>query len=231
MLARVLEPEVMDTEAEARDYDAMDHSRVNALFCEDLLAVTTASPVLDVGTGTAQIPIELCRRAPDAKVVAIDLAEHMLSLGRANVASAGLSARIELRRVDAKLTQLAGGSFPTVMSNSIVHHIPEPSVVLAEMWRLVAPGGWLFVRDLSRPSDERTLDALVTRYAGEPPPDPAGAAAFLHQRDLFRASLHAALTADEIADLVAPLGVRRDAVSMTSDRHWTLIAQKGPSEG
>lgn len=230
MLPRVLEPEVMDTAAEARDYDAMDHAAVNARFCEDLLAVTTASPVLDVGTGTAQIPIELCRRALDAHVVAIDLAEHMLSLGRQNVARAGLTSRIELRRVDAKLTQLDGGSFPTVMSNSIVHHIPEPSVVLAEMWRLVAPGGWLFVRDLSRPDDEGTLDALVARYAGEPPSDPAAAASFAHQRELFRASLHAALTAAEVADLVAPLGVPRAAVTMTSDRHWTLVARKGPSE-
>ena len=43
-LPRVLEPEVMDTEEEASDYDAMDHGGVNARFCEDLLA-------LDVPTG------------------------------------------------------------------------------------------------------------------------------------------------------------------------------------
>ena len=37
-LARTLETEVMDTEEEARDYDAMDHREVNARFCADLLA-------------------------------------------------------------------------------------------------------------------------------------------------------------------------------------------------
>ena len=38
MLARVLEPEVMDTEEEAADYDAMDHAVVNDAFCTDFLA-------------------------------------------------------------------------------------------------------------------------------------------------------------------------------------------------
>ena len=38
MLDRILEPEVMDTAEEARDYDSMDHSTVNDLFASDFLA-------------------------------------------------------------------------------------------------------------------------------------------------------------------------------------------------
>src|SRR5436305_1072198 len=83
MLPRVLEPEVMDSPEEARDYDAMDHSHVNRVFVTDFLAVWRGrGPVLDVGTGTAQIPIELCRQTDAATVVGIDLAEHMLAVGR-----------------------------------------------------------------------------------------------------------------------------------------------------
>ena len=63
MLPRVLEPEVMDTSEEARDYDAMDHSAVNHLFAEEFREVWDGNgPILDVGTGTAQIPIEICRQ-------------------------------------------------------------------------------------------------------------------------------------------------------------------------
>ena len=59
-LERVLEPEVMDTVEEAQDYDSMDHSLVNEIFVQDLLATgPIEGEVLDVGTGTAQIPIEL----------------------------------------------------------------------------------------------------------------------------------------------------------------------------
>ena len=91
-MERVLEPEVMDSADEAADYDAMDHAEVNARFCEDLLALRAPlpSPVLDVGTGTARIPIELCTRAPEVSIVAIDLADHMLALAASNVARAGL---------------------------------------------------------------------------------------------------------------------------------------------
>ena len=74
MLPRTLEAEVMDSAAEARDYDAMDHREVNRVFVADFLAAWGGGgSVLDVGTGTAQIPIELCRRSPLPVVTAIDL--------------------------------------------------------------------------------------------------------------------------------------------------------------
>src|SRR5215510_14142050 len=97
LLTRVLEPEVMDSPEEARDYDAMDHTAVNRLFVADFLAGWPGdNPILDVGTGTAQIPIELCRTSPAARVVAIDLAGHMLALGHDNIRRAGLAERIQL---------------------------------------------------------------------------------------------------------------------------------------
>src|SRR5579864_8159375 len=115
MLDRVLEPEVMDSAAEARDYDAMDHSSVNRLFVSDFLAEWNGrNPILDVGAGTAQIPIELCRQAPAAQVVAIDLAEQMLAVGRDNVRRAGLESRLRLERQDAKRMTYAAGSFAAI---------------------------------------------------------------------------------------------------------------------
>src|SRR5436305_4621582 len=97
MLPRVLEPEVMDSAEEARDYDAMDHAAVNRVFVADFLRVWNGENfILDVGTGTAQIPIELCRQDARAEVVAIDLADHMLAVARANVERAGFAGRIQI---------------------------------------------------------------------------------------------------------------------------------------
>src|SRR5688572_17576978 len=133
--ARILEPEVMDLREEAVDYDAMDHGEVNRRFVADFVeAWQSTGPiadarVLDLGTGTAQIPIELCRVLADCRVLGIDLAEQMLIVGRANVERARLSDRIELRRVDAKRLPYADGEFSAMMSNSIVHHILEPGSV------------------------------------------------------------------------------------------------------
>jgi ubiquinone/menaquinone biosynthesis C-methylase UbiE len=214
MLPRVLEPEVMDTEEEAREYDLMDHGEVNRRFVSDFLGVHRQGwKILDVGTGTALIPIELCRQEKRAIVLAVDAAEHMLRRAAQNVAGAGLVGRIHLERMDAKSLAYDRGTFAAVVSNSIVHHIPDPRGVLAEMALVLAPGGTLFVRDLLRPPDESTLRGLVQTYAGD---------ATEIQRALFQASLHAALTLDEVCNMVEPLGIPAGAISQTSDRHWTL---------
>jgi len=227
MLARVLEPEVMDTAEEARDYDAMDHVAVNVRFVDDLIAEgPLPHTILDVGTGTARIPIEICARVPKVEVVAIDLAHHMLTVAKENLVQAGIAARVRLERVDAKALAYEAGSFGATVSNSIVHHIPEPARVFHEIWRVTQPGGLVFIRDLARPETDAVLDEIVERYGGRMRSDDALVPSFKRQRFLFRASLCASLTVDEVVAIVVPLGLPKSAVSMTSDRHWTLSTRR-----
>ena len=219
MLPRVLETEAMDTLEEAVDYDSMDHRNVNRVFVADLLAAGPGEgEILDLGTGTALIPIELCRRDPGARVLAADVAEHMVRVARQNVDGAGLADRIRVQQIDAKGLPFGDGQFATVVSNSIVHHIPEPGNVLREAWRVTAPGGLLFFRDLLRPEDDATVRHLVETYAGE---------ANRHQQQMFEDSLRAALTVEEMQQSVVEFGQGPQTVRATSDRHWTWAARKG----
>lgn len=235
MLPRTLEPEVMDTAEEAADYDAMDHSAVNRVFVDDFLAAlawvapdaarpagdaakrNTTPKFLDVGTGTALIPIELARRGLPCRITAIDLAGEMLALARQNIAAAGLADVISLEQVDAKGLPYPDAEFDAVISNSIVHHIPVPRGTLAEMCRVLRPGGVLFVRDLLRPETDDAVEHLVRTYAGGETP---------RQQQLFRQSLHAALTVDEVAALLAELDLPSDWVRPSSDRHWTIAGRR-----
>lgn len=216
MIPRTLEPEVMDTVEEAVDYDSMDHSGVNRVFATDFLQVwNKQNPILDVGTGTAQIPIELCRQHQDAHLTAIDAASHMLDLGKKNVERAGFQDRIQLQLCDAKQMPFADAEFAAVISNSIVHHIPNPREVIAEMVRVVRPGGTLFVRDLLRPQSDDEVKRLVQTYAGEEN---------AHQQKMFDDSLRAALTVQEMSDIVVSFGFEATTVQQTTDRHWTWSA-------
>jgi len=220
MIPRVLEPEAMDTAEEAAEYDAMDHSAVNARFVAEFLCEhgpCRGGTVLDIGTGTARIPIELARVDSNAEILGVDLAEHMLELGRRNVELAGMIGRIRLERVDAKGVAYPDGAFEAVVSNSIVHHIPDPSRAMAEMARLVAPQGTLFCRDLARPESEEEISRLVETYAGGETD---------RARSLFAASLHAALTVEEVRAILEGLGLPARDVAMTSDRHWTWIYRR-----
>lgn len=218
MLERELEPELIDTADEARQYDAIDHSAVNRLFVQDLLAVCPAPhDVLDVGTGTALIPIELCRRAATCRVMAADRSRAMLDLARYRIEVAGLISRIKLDCCDAKQMHYRDGMFDVVLCNGTLHHFADPLAVLRESWRVTGRGGRLFFRDLLRPGDHQALEQLIATFVGD------GSEL---QQQMYRQSLQAALNLDEIRDLVTTLGADPHTAQITSDRHWTWTLKK-----
>ena len=206
----------------------MNHAAVNAAFVDDLLAsgVLEAGPVdpqaddsvlLDLGTGTARIPIEICRRSRLCRIVASDAASSMLELAKLNVAIDQCEHRIQLHHGDGKQLEFSDDLFDGVLSNSWLHHLPDPALGLAQMWRVCKPGGWLFSRDLLRPHDSSEVERLVNEHA---------AGDIASNQQLLRQSLHAALTLDEVRQLAQPLGILPEAVQATSDRHWTLCVRK-----
>jgi ubiquinone/menaquinone biosynthesis C-methylase UbiE len=212
----------MDTQEEAQQYDAMDHTEANRAFVTDLLATGCMKrDVLDLGTGTALIPVELCQRYEDCRVMAVDLSTHMLDLARYNIEIAGLIDRIMLDYVDAKDLPHADEYFDVVLCNGTLHHFADPLLVLRQAVRVARPEALLFFRDLRRPDDENELNALLDEHAKD---------ATEHQRELFGRSFRAALTTDEMRDLVQQLGFDAATVQTTSDRHWTWIAQKPAAE-
>ncbi len=228
MLVRQLEPELMDSYDEARSYDNMDHRDVNSRFVTDLLdaklldsgpvdSESDYSMVLDVGTGTALIPIELCGRFQNCRIVASDAATNMLDIAKINVAIGLCEHRIELHHGDGKQLEYYNDLFDGVMSNSWLHHLPDPSCGFSEMWRVCKPGGWLFSRDLLRPETEEQVERLVAVHAGREPEC---------NQQLLRQSLRAALTLDEARAMIAALGIASESIQVTSDRHWTLCARK-----
>lgn len=217
MLERVLEPELMDDPQEASDYNDMNHDEVNRRFVDDFLAEGfSGNDILDLGTGTALIPIELCSRHKTCRVMASDAAVSMLELARYNVAVASMDFRIQLHHGDAKQLGFEAGMFDAVISNSLLHHIPDPSLAIAEMLRVCKTGGRIFVRDLCRPASNTEIEKFVELYTADEAPA---------SQQLFRQSLAAALSLSEIGKLVESHGGDPNSVSMTSDRHWTWSMQ------
>ncbi len=213
MLERMLEPEVMDDWQEATAYDAMDFNAVNrdfALTAIDLYP--QAVRILDIGTGTARIPIMLCQEQPGYQVLGVDLAQSMLVLARRNIEEAGLLQQIRLELADGKRLPYPNWDFDLVISNSLVHHLPDPQSFFQEVARLVKPNGAVLIRDLLRPASVAEIDRLVAEAGdyGE------------RQNQLFRDSLAAALTLDEVQELVTGAGITNYRLAQSSHRHWTL---------
>ncbi len=222
MLDRILEPEVMDSVGDIATLEDMSHDEVNAQFVDDMIeAGPIGRAILDLGTGTGLIPVELARRVPDCRIMAVDLSTDMLDQARLNIEIAGVIEQVQLDHSDAKGLDFPDDYFSCVMSNSLIHHIPEPSVVMAEILRVTRSGGLVFVRDFIRPASDAAVAALLEQYAAE---DSQSA------RNLLEMSLRAALSADEVREMVKNLGFAQETVQVTSDMYWTWsmrIAEQG----
>ena len=215
---RILEPEVMDTWLEATGYDAMDFESVNTAFVVDAIGLDPhAIKVLDIGTGTARIPILMCQQRSQYLITGIDLAQSMLIIGQRNVADAKLTQRIKLERVDSKRMPYPDLEFDMLVSNSLVHHLPDPLSFFGEVKRLVKPGGAMLIRDLIRPENDKIVNQLVANIGSDYDP---------HQQQLFHDSLKAAFTLVEIQELIDRVGLTQVKLYQSSDLHWTIARKK-----
>ncbi|HEV2726790.1 MAG TPA: class I SAM-dependent methyltransferase [Solirubrobacterales bacterium] len=99
---------------------------------------------LEVACGPGMISRELAPRV--GSVHGVDLTPAMVERGRADAAEAGL-ANLEFSVGDATALELEAAGFDGAITRFSFHHIPAPQRALAEMARVVRPGGWVVVGD------------------------------------------------------------------------------------
>jgi ubiquinone/menaquinone biosynthesis C-methylase UbiE len=121
--------------------------------------------VLDVGTGTGIVALRAAATATSlGRVVGIDLSSGMLAIARKKAATRRIEDRVEFRDMDAERLEFRDASFDAVVSMFALHHFPNPAAALAEMYRVLKPGGTLSIGVGSGPSRftvAGVLDAAV----------------------------------------------------------------------
>jgi ubiquinone/menaquinone biosynthesis C-methylase UbiE len=217
-LSRILESEEMAGADEAAEYDAMDFSATDDAFARR--AAELARPqmwIIDIGCGNAKIPLAIASLAPASRVCAVEMSSAMLAVAVRNRAKANGTAReTAFVRGDAKRLPFASGSVGLVVSNSLIHHIPDPSHVFAEVARIAKePESQprVLLRDLLRPETEARLAEIAAKYSG-------GWSSL--QIRLYKDSLHAALSLDEVRSYASDAGLCGVRVEQITDRHWSL---------
>jgi demethylmenaquinone methyltransferase/2-methoxy-6-polyprenyl-1,4-benzoquinol methylase len=104
--------------------------------------VSEADRVLDVATGTARVALEVTRR-DGASVIGLDQSEPMLREGGRRIARAGLGDRIRLVMGNGERLPFPDGSFDAVTFTYLLRYVDDPSATLAELARVIRPGGTL----------------------------------------------------------------------------------------
>jgi 2-polyprenyl-3-methyl-5-hydroxy-6-metoxy-1,4-benzoquinol methylase len=214
-MERTLEPELMEDEAQALAYAKADFEEENQGFVtrfQEYFPDFTEGHLVDLGCGPGDIPVRVARALPKCRVTGIDASAPMIRLAEQAVRAAGFQDRVTFRCERFQDTRLAEPA-DAVISNSLLHHVPNPFQFWHALRRFSKPGSPILVMDLLRPSSPEEARAIVDQYA-------SGEAEVL-QRDFFN-SLLAAFTEDEIAAQLAAMNLTRLLIDVIDDRHWVV---------
>jgi ubiquinone/menaquinone biosynthesis C-methylase UbiE len=183
----------------------------------DAVGVVPGTRLLDVATGPGHLPARAAERG--AVPVGIDVADAMVTRARE------LYPTLEFHRGDAEELPFADAEFDAVTANFLLPHLARPERAMAELVRVLAPGGRLALATWDVPSRARLFGFFLEAFSevgAAPPSDlPAGP-------DVFRFADDAAFT-----DLLATAGLRDVEVSpidfnyeaATFDEYWQALQE------
>lgn len=212
-MERIPEPELMDDGDQAAAYASANFGEVNQEFVDrffELAPTLDEGRVVDLGCGPGDIAVRVCRARPGLHVTAVDGAPAMLDHAREAIRQADLDDRVRI--VQSLLPGgMEGETFDAVISNSLLHHLPNPNVLWTEIRRLGKPGAPVLVVDLFRPATRADAAAIVDTYSADEPD--------VLRRDFYN-SLLAAFTPAEVRAQLRATGLG-DAlrVDEITDRH------------
>ncbi len=155
--------------------------------------------VLDLGCGPGDITIRFARRYPDATLHGLDGSGAMLRYAQHALANAP-DVRTRVRFVQGTLPEavLPRHQYQAVISNGLLHRLPEPAVLWHALPTLGRPGAAVCIMDLRRPESAAQARAIVERHAG-------GRPQILRQD--FYDGLLAAFVEDEVREQLAAAGL------------------------
>ena len=207
----------MDDEGQARAYAEEDFSEATSLFMQKFNSLhpgPVSGRALDLGCGPADITLRFARTYPESLIDGLDGAEAMLNHGRlALQAETALQPRVHLICDRVPGEKLGATRYDHLLSNSLLHHLSDPSLLWETIGRFGKSGATVLVMDLFRPDSPASVEQLLECYAGDAPE--------ILRRD-FRNSLFAAFTPEEVNHQLRRAGLSGLRVDRVSNRHFAV---------
>lgn len=133
-------------------YDALVSSALEGFYARVAEETVSAFPqgrVLEVGSGPGHLAVQLAQRAPDFEIIGVDISEAMVERASRRAEEASLAGRVHFVAGDVGALPFAEGEFDVVVSTLSLHHWPDPPRGLAEIDRVLNPGGGARIYDLA----------------------------------------------------------------------------------
>ena len=211
-MQRVLETELMEDAGQVIAYAKADFKIPHNQFIKRIKELVKDTKfqghALDLGCGPADISCRFAKAFPLCKIDAVDGSKPMLEYAQTTVGT-DLQTRIKFvhgKLPDAKLPEL---QYEIILSNSLLHHLPDPHVLWDTIKKYSKPGTRIAIMDLLRPRSDYMAKTMVEMYAAAEPK--------ILQQDFYNSFL-AAFSFDEIKTQLAEAGLTLTAEQI-SDRH------------
>lgn len=130
-----------------------------------MVAATHPAHIVDIATGTGDFAIALAEAIPGTYVTGLDLSEGMVTRGRAKVAAAGLTDRVNLITGDCLDAPMPEGAADAITVAFGVRNFADLAAGYRAMYRMLRPGGMLCVIELSTP-ESALVRPFYNLYAG-----------------------------------------------------------------
>jgi len=117
-----------------------------------LLKYREDSRILDVATGTGDVALEIALRTPPSvKITGADFCKEMVDLGAVKVAASPYADRIDLKVAPCEDLPFANETFDSITIAFGIRNVVDRKLGLAEMWRVLRPGGRMIILEFSTP--------------------------------------------------------------------------------
>ncbi|MFK7950103.1 MAG: methyltransferase domain-containing protein [Saprospiraceae bacterium] len=127
----------------------VSQGQVLSPFIFDKLDLTSVKHLLEVGSGVGAMTLGILERYPNLPITCLEISEAQLAKAKINLPKSKIGTQIQLRQADARQTNFEENStFDGAFLCWVLEHIPQPELVLSELFRVLKKGSQVFITEV-----------------------------------------------------------------------------------